>query len=98
MARRSGSENAETEEEFDEREYRPSKPRKVKITKPTYADFKETRDGRQQLTCECGSQIWQLWDDQVAACGTCGLPEPIIQFSIRDAESADEFLDAVMSA
>lgn len=74
------------------------KRRKVKITKPSYADFKETRENKSQLTCECGSQHWQLWDDHVVACAICGLPEPIISFSIRDAESADDFLDAVMNA
>lgn len=81
-------------EEFDERPAR----KKVKITKPAYADFKEKRDGKQQLTCECGSQHWHLWDDQVASCAICGLPEPIIRFSLRGAEEADEFLDMVMNA
>lgn len=74
------------------------KPRKVKITKPSYADFKEKRDGKQQLTCECGSQHWHLWDDEVASCAICGLPEPIISFSLRSAEAAEEFLDDVMNA
>lgn len=96
MGRQSGHD--ESPEVFDERDYRPGKPRKIKITKPNYADFRETRDGRQQLTCECGSQVWQLWDDQVAACGICGLPEPIIQFSIRDLEDAETFLDNVMNS
>jgi hypothetical protein len=94
MARQFGNDAAE---EFDERAYAPPKKRKVKITKPTYADFKETRDGKNQLTCECGSQVWQLWDDHVAACGICGLPEPIISFSLRGAEEAEEFLDNVMN-
>ena len=84
------------EEVFDEREYRAPRKRKIRYNKPTYADFKETRDGKSQLTCECGSQVWQLWDDQVAACGICGLPEPIIQFVIRDAEEAEKFLESVM--
>jgi hypothetical protein len=88
---------SESPEEFDEGDYRP-KRHKVKITKPSYADFKETRENRSQLTCECGSQHWHLWDDQVASCAICGLPEPIISFSIRDGESAEDFLDAVMSA
>ncbi len=91
MTRRYGED--QSPDEFDERPRR-----KVKITKPSYADFKEKRDGKQQLTCECGSQHWHLWDDQVASCAICGLPEPIIQFSIRDAESADEFLDDIMNA
>jgi len=93
MGKPFGSEGAE---EFDEGDYRAPRKRKIRYNKPTYADFKDTRDGKQQLTCECGSQVWQLWDDQVAACGTCGLPEPIIQFSIRDAEEAEKFLEIVM--
>lgn len=96
MARQFGPD--ESPEEFDPGDYRPRRARKIRINKPTYADFKETRDNKQQLTCECGSQVWQLWDDNVAACGICGLPEPIIQFSIRDAEEAEEFLENVMNS
>lgn len=81
------------DDEFDDR---PRRRKKTKIEKPAYADFKETRQGRQQLQCECGCQAWHLWDDQVASCSNCGLPEPIIQFTIRDTEEAAEFLDTVM--
>jgi ribosomal protein L37E len=82
------------EDEFDDR---PSRRKKTKITKPAYADFKETRQDKNQLTCECGSQSWHLWSDMVASCSTCGLPEPIIQFTIRDTESAAEFLEELMA-
>lgn len=57
--------------------------------KPTYPDFKETRENKRQLQCECGSQIWHLWEDDVTSCATCGLPETAITFDMLGDEQAN---------
>jgi hypothetical protein len=72
------------------------RPKIVRIRKPIYRDFKETRDGIRQSTCECGAQAWQLWEDGVVSCNTCGLPEPTIGFHLIEPEEAEIRLEQMM--
>lgn len=84
-------------DDFEEEADRQA-PRKVKRSpKPSYPDFKETRDGRKQLQCECGSQSWHLWDDKIASCATCGLPETAVSFHLVDDEQAELLQEALMA-
>ncbi len=60
-----------------------------RMPKPNYPDFKATRENKRQLQCECGSQVWHLWDDHIASCGTCGLPETAVRFEMVDDAQAN---------
>jgi hypothetical protein len=75
---------------------RQRRKRKVRIDKPTYADFRETRKNIRQRECECGGQTWHLWEDGVVSCGTCGLPEPFVDFDLVSEEQAEERLERIM--
>lgn len=60
-----------------------------RLQKPNYPDFKETRDKKRQLQCDCGSQSWHLWDDHIISCATCGLPETSVKFELVSDEQAN---------
>lgn len=84
------------EVDTEELERTGGKPVK-RLQKPNYPDFKETRDGRKKLQCECGSQNWQMWDDDVVSCAICGLPETMITFTLLGDEEANFRQEALMA-